>query len=214
MNGRRALAALFMVGLLVGCSPAGKPPTTTTAADSQTAEMVAITVLDALAAADPGVAASHTLTDQMAWLAMAEGASIEEAAALLDSGADQVAVNYWTGFMEAGSLPAVVVDAVDETEVGSHSFALVRAGELRLVLREGLSWKVDVVASFGAALAERLVEAAGLVASNRGDEADRLRLLLLDQRDSVEVASTDPSLTGPAQQGLAALAEALAGMAS
>jgi hypothetical protein len=214
VRGRRVCAAAVAIALGTGCTPSRGLPATTAVEGSVTAETVAVTVLDALAGANPGLAATHTLTEQMAWLAMAEGASLEQAAALLDSGADQVAVNYWTGFIESGALPAVVVDAVEEQGVGSHQFTVVRAGDLRLVLRGGSTWRVDVVASFGATLAQRLAEAAAVVAANRGEDAERLRLVLLDQQDSVAVAAADPSLTEPARQGLATLAEVLAEMGS
>ena len=107
---------------------------------------------------------------------------LQEAADLLDEGAESVAVNYWTGFTAIGgrcrrsrSPPS------SRPTVGDHTFAVVSLGgtdDLRLVLRSEPEWKVDVVASFGSTLVARLADAVEVVAANSGDGADRLREVL------------------------------------
>jgi hypothetical protein len=178
---------------------------------------VATAVLDALAAGDAQTAAALTIEEQMVWLAMAEGASLQEAAGLLDGGAEAVAVNYWTGFTQLGEVPPVAISSIMETMIGDHTFAVVSLGgadALRLVLRSEPEWKLDVVASFGSTLAARLADAVEVVAANSGDGADRLRVVLRNQRDSVEMASADSGLNETARQALADLAESLENMSS
>ena len=75
-----------MAVVLGACSSAGQPETTVPADPAQSPEAVAAVVLDALAAGDAELAAANTIQDQMAWLAMAEGASLQEATGLLDDG--------------------------------------------------------------------------------------------------------------------------------
>jgi hypothetical protein len=209
--------ALMFVLLLSACSSGGQVTTTTPTGAAQSPEAVATAVLDALIAGDAQTAAANTIEEQMVWLAMAEGASLQEAAGLLDGGAESVAVNYWTGFTQLGEVPPVAISSIMETTIGDHTFAVVSLGgtdALRLVLRSEPEWKIDVVASFGSTLAARLADAVEVVAANSGDGADRLRLVLGNQRDSVDMASADTGLNETARQALADLAESLENMSS
>jgi hypothetical protein len=209
--------AVVLVLLLSACSSGGQVTTTTPTGATQSPEAVATAVLDALIAGDAQTAAANTIEEQMVWLAMAEGASLQEAAGLLDAGAESVAVNYWTGFTQLGEVPPVAISSIMETTIGNHTFAVVSLGgtdALRLVLRSEPEWKIDVVASFGSTLAARLADAVEVVAANSGDGADRLRLVLGNQRDSVDMASADSGLNETARQALADLAESLENMSS
>ena len=209
--------AVVLVLLLSACSSGGQVTTTTPTGATQSPEAVATAVLDALIAGDAQTAAANTIEEQMVWLAMAEGASLQEAAGLLDAGAESVAVNYWTGFTQLGEVPPVAISSIMETTIGDHTFAVVSLGgtdALRLVLRSEPEWKIDVVASFGSTLAARLADAVEVVAANSGDGADRLRLVLGNQRDSVDMASADSGLNETARQALADLAESLENMSS
>ena len=209
--------AVAFVVMASACSSGGQATTTTPSGAVQSSEAVATAVLDALTAGDARTAAANTIEEQMVWLAMAEGASLQEAAGLLDGGAHSVAVNYWTGFTQLGEVPPVAISSIMETTIGDHMFAVVSLGgadTLRLVLRSEPEWKVDVVASFGSTLAARLADAVEVVAANSGDGADRLRLVLGDQRDSVEMAFADTGLNESARQALAHLADSLENMSS
>ena len=214
MKALRTAAVLFVLG---ACSSGSQVTTTAPSGAAQSAEAVAMAVLDALAAGDARAAAANTIEEQMVWLAMAEGASLQEAAGLLDGGAESVAVNYWTGFTQLGEVPPVAISSIMETSIGDDEFAVVSLGgaeDLRLVLRSEPDWKVDVVASFGSTLAARLADAVEVVAANSGEGADRLRQVLGDQRNSVEMASADAGLNESARQALADLAESLENMSS
>jgi hypothetical protein len=215
MGSFRAAASLMI--LLGACSSGGQVTTTLPAGAAQSSEAVATVVLDALTAGDAEIAAANTIEEQMVWLAMAEGASLQEAADLLNDGAGSVALNYWTGFTELGEIPPVAISSIVETRVGDHTFAVVSLGgtdDLRLILRSEPEWKVDVVASFGSTLAARLADAVEVVAANSGEGAERLREVLGDQRDSVDMATADAGLNEIARQALADLAESLENMSS
>ena len=210
-------AAVPLLVFLGACSSGGQVTTTIPAGAAQSSEAVATAVLDALTAGDAQTAAANTIEEQMVWLAMAEGASLQEAAGLLDSGAGSVAINYWIGFTQLGEVPPVTISSIMETTIGNHTFAVVSLGgtdDLRLVLRSEPEWKIDVVASFGSTLAARLADAVEVVAANSGAGADRLRLVLGNQIDSVDMASADTGLNETARQALAELAESLENMSS
>jgi hypothetical protein len=213
----RQVVAVSIMGLVVACSSGGQTTTTLPPDTAQTSEAVATLVLDALNAGDAETAAANTSLEQMVWLAMAEGASLQEAANLLDEGAESVAVNYWTGFTQSGTVPPVAISSIVETDVGDHTFAVVSLGgtdDLRLVLRRDPEWEVDVVASFGSTLVARLADVVEVVAANSGAGADRLRDMLVEQKDSVDIASADSGLDETARQALVGLAEALLKMSS
>lgn len=208
---------MSLLAFLGACSSGGPVTTTMPAGAAQSSEAVATVVLDALTAGEAEIAAANTIEEQMVWLAMAEGASLQEAADLLEDGAELVAINYWTGFTQLGDVPPVAISSIVETRVGDHTFAVVSLGgtdNLRLVLRSEPEWKVDVVASFGSTLAARLADAVEVVAANSGDEAERLREVLGEQRDSVEMATADTGLNETTRQALADLAESLENMSS
>jgi hypothetical protein len=214
---KQGLPTVALLVLLSACSSGGQATTTAPSGTARSPEAVATVLLDALNAGDAQTAAANTIEEQMVWLAMAEGASLQEAAGLLDDGADSVAVNYWTGFTQLGEVPPVTISSIMETTIGDHMFAIVSLGgtdDLRLVLRSEPDWKIDVVASFGSTLAARLADAVEVVAANSGDGADRLRLVLENQRDSVDIASADTGLNETARQALADLAESLENMSS
>ena len=217
MKIRFGSGVLIVVVVLGACSSTGQTETTVPADPAKTPEAVATVVLDALAAGDEEVAAANTIQDQMVWLAMAEGASLQEAASLLEDGAESIALNYWTGFSQSAALPPLAIGSIVESTVGEHDFAIVSLGntdDLRLVLRSDPEWKVDVVASFGSTLVARLADVVEVVAANSGDGADRLRQVLGDQKDSVDIASTDAALEETARQALLELAEALQNLSS
>ena len=208
-NGRRAAVLLI---LLAACSPGGDASTTVPDGTAQSPEAVAGLVLDALMTGDFELAAANTVEEQMVWLAMAEGASLQEAASLLEQGAKSVAINYWTGFTQLGEVPPIAISSITETDLGDHSFAVVSLGDnddLRLVLRSEPSWKVDVVASFGSTLVARLADAVAVVGANSGEDADLLRRVLAEQKDSVDMAGSDARLNEAARQALADLADSL-----
>jgi hypothetical protein len=72
-----------------------------------------------------------------------------------------------------------------------------------LVDRDG--WKVDVVASFGAGLADRLLEALEVAETATGTGANRLRQALGDQVPSVRIAMSEPGLPSEVADSLGRL---------
>ena len=114
-------------------------------------------------------------------------------------------------------MPPLAISSIVESRVGEHDFAVVHLGgtdDLRLVLRSEPAWKVDVVASFGSTLVARLADVVEVLSANSGSGADRLRQVLGDQKDSVDIASADQALGETARQALLDLAEALQKLSS
>ncbi|HEY7565649.1 MAG TPA: hypothetical protein VIA81_12050 [Acidimicrobiia bacterium] len=207
---KRVELGLMLAVFMTGCS--GEAVTAVTSVSSGLAppEQVAAQLLAAIATGQAQAAADLTVQEQMPWLAMAEGASIQQAAGLLEEGSEQVAINYWQGFAAGAPEAGLEVGEVEQIDEGNHRFALVGlepASDLTLVLRLDQEWMVDVVASFGASLATRLAEAVEVLVANTGPDADLLTGVIVEQRDSIEVAI---DAVGPGDAALPAL-ESLAG---
>jgi hypothetical protein len=208
---RKAPALVALLLLVVGCTGFRQPPGGSTPAIAP-AETVAAEFVSAMAKGEFPVAARLTAAEAMAWLVMAEGASISQAASLLDEGIAGVAANFWSGFASGVQFPPVREGSSTDIEVDGVHFTEVALGEdgrLQLVLRNTGEWKVDVIASFGGTLVNRLAESAQLVASNRSPATEKLVAVLIDQRPSVEVASRQRGLSTQARQDLLDLAALL-----
>ncbi len=199
--------------LVVACSGG----TTATSASSVTGsdlppEEVAEDVAAALDGGDPVVVAGLTDLRPMAWVAMAEGATVEEAAGIEEGDrAIAVARNFWTGFLETAGLAGNEVANIEAFTEGATDFARLDLPSGSIVLNQRDAWRIDVIASFGAPLAERLLSAVEVIVANRSPEADVLQEMLQDERDAVAVAIADPSITTSAR---AAVEEVLAAIDS
>lgn len=187
------VAALALIAACGG-SPSGS---VTTFAPAAAPENVASQVLEGVGSGRFDEAARLTLLEQMPWVALMEGATAAEASGLLDQAEAGVAANFWEGFGE-GELGPFQVEEVTHRSIDGVEFALVSvtgtSAASRLVLIDDDGWKVDVVASFGAGLADRLLEAVQVAETATGPGANRLRQALGDQIPSVRIAMTEPGL--------------------
>ncbi|MDP3983728.1 MAG: hypothetical protein Q8Q52_01815, partial [Acidimicrobiia bacterium] len=205
------LAAVGLLAIATACTP--EAPTTTVAAegDGRAAAEVVEELIRAVTTGDYAAAAAFTITEQMAWVVMAEGGSLAQAGSLSDDDLTEVAVNYWKGFAETAQLPSIEVGVAQESEISGVRFAVVPVNaNLRLVMRDDGGWRVDIIASFAPSLANRLIEAAEVVEANRGGQGGGLREILSDQRPSVEIAARQPGLAEATRTELADLLEVLA----
>ena len=194
--------------LLVACSNGITATSITTPTPDIPAEEVADELVAALDSGDPSLLAALTDLRPMPWVALAEGATVEEAAGI-EAGESSLAVadNFWTGFLESAGLAGDEVAGIEAFSEGSGDFARLELSSGSIILNQSDRWRIDVIASFAAPLAERLLGAVEVIAANRSPEADVLREILRGERDAVAVASGDPSITASAR---AAVEEVLA----
>lgn len=201
---------MLILAVSTGCNSGSTTTTLDEVSDSREAAEVVEALLAALDGGDFAEAAALTLTDQLAWVVMAEGGTLNQAAGLLEEGLDGVAANYWQGFSETVELANIGVRRVDEKEIDESRFAVVALnGQLQLILRNSEGWRVDIVASFAPTLVNRLIEAARVVEANQGDQATSMRALLVAQRPSVEAAVGQPGLPEATRTELFSLLETL-----
>lgn len=190
----------WLLILAVACSTATN---STTAPSSSGVDLppddVAADVATALDSGDPLAVANLTDLRPMPWVALAEGATVEQAATIAKEEAVAVASNFWTGFLDTAGLGGTGIGSIEAFTEGDTNFARLDLGAGSIVLNQADTWRIDVIASFGAPLAERLLSAVEVIVANRSSEADLLREMLRAERDAVSVAIADPAITSSAR---------------
>lgn len=214
---RRYLLVLVVVAVGAACTGDEASPNTTLSTD---APPVAV-VTELMQAVDEGRfddAAALSDPVQAALLALVEGASATEVVrALGDDQSESVAANFWSGFAQTleDSWRSAELTFVEEERVteGDERFAPVMvtsgSGEQRaFVLRdEEDGWTVDLFATFGPVLAERLLAPVESVLGSASSDAAVVRSHLSATADSLAFAASDPGLPIGVHQSLLALIE-------
>ncbi len=167
-------------------------------------------LLASLASGDFERASQLTVDDQMLSIAVTGNVPTEALQGVLATGGSDIGRNYWESFaanLESflGVEPGQVsTGAVSEIEVDGSSFASVQilvpgdTARRRLVVQQTDGWKVDVVASFGPALAQRLGRAAE--AFRADPSASDILASLVRQRPSLQVSLDAPDLDAETAQ--------------
>lgn len=212
-----ATVLAFALALTAGCNGETTEPDDPVAAGEGAASPVAA-VEELVAAIDTGdfaTASRYAIPGQAALAALAEGASFGEVAAGLRDGDQEIAANFWSGFAQgAGSfLTEEVAAAEDGTiEEGDLVFGEVTVspqGESdRLVLtRDVDGHRVDLFASFGAGLADKMFPAVERLLETQTEDARLILVRLQDIVPSLLVASRLPGTNGVVSQQVLALVE-------
>ena len=170
------------------------------AVDARTAvEMVH----DAMQRGDFDVAAALTIENHAALASLAEGATFADVATALDADDLEIAANFWSGFAQAAGesfLGDVDLEDAGQTDSGSETFHLVavssaQAEDRNLVTRDLDGHRIDLFASFGPGLAERMISPVEILLTSATDDAVLILTELESIAPSLEVAASDPSLT-------------------
>lgn len=211
----RPLAVVVVLAGLSACSsPGDAPASTSVAAVSPTS--VVETLVQALQAGDFDTAAAVTVDGHAALLTLAEGADTSEVASALADPESPVTANFWSGFAQTLSDPVSLDGVATEGEVveeGSRRFLRVALGSSdarSLVLTEDGGWKIDLLATFGPALADRLIAPVEGALSSADTDAATVLAALIGQADSLRFAAQDESLPETNYQSLLALIERIA----
>lgn len=142
-----------------------------------------------------------TVDDQMVVVAIAEGLEVGGALSLLETGADEVGLNFWEGFATSledflGYEPDdIEISTVSTFEVEDRSFARVDVlvpldtSIRHFVLQEDDGWRVDVIATFASALAGKLPDAADRVRGH--PDGGPLLDVMRDQLPSLQAVLVD-----------------------
>jgi hypothetical protein len=147
--------------------------------------------------------------------ALAEGATFGEVAQALDQGDSEVAANFWAGFAQGtgsfltGSVTTTPGSVAVEDGVEFHWVLVTPSnGEERVILtREADGHRVDLFASFGAGLAERMLSPVERLLTTQTDDARQILDALRATVPSLLVAVGNEGTSPEASQALTRLIE-------
>ena len=206
------LSALLLVAACFGDADSTD---TTLEADLDPVEVVAAL----LSAIDEGrFEDTPALTDvqQASLVSLAEGADATEIVEALEDDPEAVAANFWSGFAQTFDpefdFQALALEAGDKIELGGRVWVpvtLVGGDEPEKVfyLRDADGWRIDLMATFGHVLAERLVPRVEALLLSANTNAATLIAMLRDSAPSLQVAAQNPNLDLATHQALLALLE-------
>jgi hypothetical protein len=205
-----------LVVLAVACRGGESTGTTITRGPGAASAVEAVEDLhDLLVEGDFAAASSLAMPGHAALASLAEGASSAEVADALENGDEAIAANFWSGFAQGFgdvlSGQIVVDDAGTATKSGVEFFLVSVTPDSgisrNLVTQNADGHRVDLFASFGAGLADRLISPVEiLVDTPTGDNA-LILAALQDTVPSLLQAASDESLSPEAVQSVLRLIE-------
>ncbi|MGB8361411.1 MAG: hypothetical protein WCE80_08440 [Acidimicrobiia bacterium] len=210
---------LLLVLILTACSgEKADPVASIPPGQGESSPVAAVeSLVDAINVPDFADASRLAVPGQAALASLAEGASFADVAEALRSGDEEVAANFWSGFAQGtgsflvGSMTAedggtytesgVVFSIVDITPANGES--------RRVLLRDVDGYRIDLFASFGSGLADKMVAPVERLLSTQTDDA---RLILVDLKEivpSLLAAAGQPDTPSEVSQQLLALVEVI-----
>jgi hypothetical protein len=213
------IEALLLVLALVACS--GETAASTVTIAPGQGESTPVAAVDALISAinvpDFAEASRLAVPGQAALASLAEGASFADVAEALRSGDQEVAANFWAGFAQGTG--SFLVGSVVTEEGGTQTQSGVEFASVdvtpsggdsrRLLLRDQDGYRIDLFASFGPGLADKMVAPAERLLVTQTDDA---RLILTNLKDivpSLLAAAQQPGTPSDVSQQLLALVEVI-----
>lgn len=207
---------MVVVVLLAACSSDPATDTSTGPTGDLDPEGVVRSLLADVQAGRFDHAASLTDTEQAVLLTLAEGADATDVSESLADGGAAVAANFWSGFAQtldpADDPSQWSVEVGEEISDDGKTFVAVRiaTGEddsRTFFLRRNGSWQVDMMATFGPILAERLTPPVESLLSSANANASSVLALLVDAVPSLRVAEANTELPPATHQAVLGLIE-------
>jgi len=207
---------LMLLVVAAACSPDSTPDSTTVPAGTLDPEGVVRTLLADVQAGRFDHAASLTDGGQAVLLTLAEGADATDVTESLADEGSAVAANFWSGFaqtLDPADDPAEwTVEVGEEITEDGHTFVAVRVvpGEEEgriFFLRQDGTWQVDMMATFGPILAERLTPPVESLLSSANADASPVLALLVESVPSLRVAAANTELAPATHQAALGLIE-------
>lgn len=211
------VAMAMLMAITSGCSGETTDATEPITAGEGAASPVAAIdeLVKAIGAGDFATASRFAVPGQAALASLAEGAPFGEVAGALRDGDEEIAANFWSGFAQgagtflAGELTAADSGTLEEEDHVFHQVTVSPDGEAeRLMLTQDVDGhRVDLFASFGAGLAERMIPPVERLLGTQTDDARLILVRLQEIVPSLLVASQVAANTGSVTQQILALVE-------
>jgi hypothetical protein len=207
---------LLLVCALGACTGTGATTTTLAIGEGGDSPVAAVEELRSLlAAGDFEAASALTVPDQAALAALAEGATSGQVADAIEDDEVEIGANFWGGFAQgSGEVftgDITVEDRGTTTEQGVE-FSLVgvtpASGTERLIITRNVDGQhIDLFASFGAGLADRMITPVEILLSASNRDSGVILGALQDVVPSLLVAATDEALSPEVVQSVLQLVE-------
>lgn len=211
----RLLIALLGLFLLAACAPE-EGPVTTVGPEAGPAEVVA-SLFEAIEEGRFEDTVALTDAEQTGLVTLAEGADATDVVDVLEDGGAAVTSNFWSGFaqtLDAETLAAnrdiqvAGTTTVDGVEFARVVVTLEEATQSQtFLLRRDERWVIDMMATFGPVLAERLVPAVEDLLSSANSNASSVLARLNDAVPSLRAAMEQLELPSGTHQAMLGLIE-------
>lgn len=217
-SGLRCWTVVLAVALTACGGDAEDPDATNGPAPG--AETALGAVEDLIAAVNQGdftEASRLAMPGHAALAALAEGATFAEVATALEEGDEEIASNFWAGFAQgSGTFLTESVTAEEDGTLTSGDVEFHRimvqpdeGGQRTLLVREDNGYKVDLFASFGTGLADKMITPAERLLTAQTADARIILSGLQEVVPSLQVAASLPGTTAEASQQVIALIEVI-----
>lgn len=213
----RVSALLVLTSLAVACSEGSADPTGTIGAGegADTVQGAVEGLVDSINEPDFSAAGRLAVPNQAALASLAEGATFGTVAQALRDGDEEIAANFWSGFAQGagsfltGPIELSDVETVTESGVEFHRVDVTPSdGEDRSVLvREAGGYRIDLFASFGAGLADKMTPQVERLLTTQTADARLILARLQEVVPSLLMAAQLPGNTGDMAQQLLSLVE-------
>lgn len=214
------ISALLVVGFVVGaCSgDAVDPIGTSEPGEGADTVMGAVDELvESINEPDFAEAGRLAIADQAAMASLAEGATFGTVAQALRDGDEEIAANFWSGFAQGagsfltGPIETSEAGTITERDVEFHQVIVTPSdGQARSVMvREEDGYRVDLFASFGPGLADKMTPQVERLLTTQTDDARLILAHLQEIVPSLLVAAELPGNTGEVTQQLLTLVEVI-----
>lgn len=213
---RRASSYAALVALLLtACQGSGQPAPRDTGQGAESPTQAVSQIATAVAAGDFDSASHLAVPGQAAMASLLEGASFSDVVAALESNEQVVVANFWAGFAQgAGVFFSDGIEATDgepfvEGDVTFHpvTVAVSDGSQRTLFTRDIDGHRVDLFASFGAGLADKMIRPVERLIDVSSDESLQILDELKTIVPSLLVAAKQPELNPQSIQNLIRLVE-------
>lgn len=215
MRPSRLLTALTVALVACGGSAEITSPSGTAGPGADTPQEAVLELIDHLNAPDFSAASDLAVPNQAALASLGEGATFSEVADALRGGDASVASNFWAGFAQgSGSYLTGAVTTAEGSTVSqdSEDFQTIvitpeTGGDRVMVLRDIDGYRIDLFASFGPGLADKMFAPVERLLATQTADALVILTELKNIVPSLMVATGLPGLSPIVIQQLVQLVE-------
>lgn len=213
------VSRLAVVGALVLVACGGVEPEATIPPGEGAATPVGAVeeLVEAINVPDFAEASRLAVPEHAALASLAEGATFGEVAAALRDGDQEIAANFWAGFAQGtgnfltGDVTVAEDGTLEQDDLEFNTIMVTppSGGDRSVLVREVDGYRIDLFASFGSGLADKMTAPVERLLITQTDDARLILAALQEIVPSLLVATQLPGTTGEVSQQLLTLIEVI-----